>query len=503
MRVGLPEFYGPSIGFEIEQLADWLGAGRLVIKERGTATNVYKYPLDHYDKELAATAENQENPNLIDLTADYNRYYDRAGFPLRAGIEFRSSPTYLNNREASGNVEELLFMINHMEEWRIREGRRLLQEGIKSGKYAKTPSERSAEKIYLRIENWIDEYNKIAATKGYQTLLLVTPKEGKAREWCLELERRDIEEPTRYYTQINAAIPTKALHSPEMRKLFPHATIALEGEKEPDSWDFHVFRDHKKYLAYEESIYKQSLKLANDFFKKHLEGKVIKNHEDGQSRKLEKVQAFLRTMVYEIAMFSTTPNKLYELFNKGGTQVETRNIFGTLRKDTFPNGMMKFSLRTFFEELLTTEDRHALLKLGKGTIVQLCKDAVDLAKVHKGNGGESYLIGKTARTLDADKFYEYTFFGKTKKIYIDELETEIYPDPILRLTERVQPTSVIGLNKHQDRIKRAGVVEFRAPASGNHQIKATETLVQKSIERYDSFCARFNAQHSPAMSMSC
>lgn len=410
---------------------------------------------------------------------DHNRDIDLPDFPKRAGIEFRTAPVFLNKRDESANIDEFLFIIGHMDKW-ITESAMKFQNIPDHKKCSERQKEKaSKQKIYLKLEDWVDLYNKERPSE-YTEMLLTELNENE--EWYLELEMRDIGHPISYYTQINATIPTKDLNSPEVRELFPHSTETLLGEKEPDSLDFHVLRDHKNYLDYENQIYEKSLNLADEFFRNELEGKIFKDDNNEKPRKLNKVKAFLRTMVYETAMVSTTTQKLQELFSTQSS-IATSNLVDTLGKDTFPYGLKKFTLRTFFNELLTDNDRNAVLGLGKEKIIDLCKDAKALAEVGKGRDEDSYLLRRQGqRELDVDKLYNFTFTNNQAE------ET----DPMLLVMQRFIPTSPLGYNKDKTRIKKTGVVEFRAPESGNHQINDTIRRIRKYIEIYSGYSNNVN-----------
>lgn len=577
---------GPSIGFEIEELPDWSGAGQVVLRDKKNEQQKTTYLRDtaiYYDMEIISTEETADqlgHPKTINLSVDSNRYTHSTNIPLRAGIEFRHNPHFLGN-ESSADPYEMLYMMEHLEAWRRREARKL-----------SSPEARQTvcRKYILRLEDWVDEYNiekqvgylvhiifsplqsaphKSQALNAINCVLItkgqpglgdeyiienedilkerliasilkaypdetdklaaflqdvqkpgirlpannplkiynsdnyneINPKHNEAllsvnehtqnKEWCLELDSHDIKlgASTRYYTQINAAIPTRMLFSPEMRALFPLETeYRIADMEKEESTDFHVQRNHKKFMEYEADIYGQSVKLADDFFKTHLRNKIQKFSKDGsKNRKMAKVQAFLRTMVYQIAMLSISTDTLKDILSDD--QELAACWVNTIGKDRFPNGLIKFSLHGFFNELLNDSDRAALLKINKRDIMNLCSEAIEISA--KGKYDSAPLAGKI---FDVSRFYYYTF--RNKKVSQD---SEII-DPHLTATyvERFIATSNYHLKTTEigSRIKKAGVVEFRLPASKEGTITDVKELVTSSLARYTRFCDKISAERA-------
>lgn len=185
-------------------------------------------------------------------------------------------------------------------------------------------------------------------------------------------------------------------------------------------------------------------------------------------------------------MVSTSVEHLDSLFNTEELKdlsVGYRKVVDTLDKDIFPNGMMKFSMRTFFNELLDDKDREFLLSIPKKKITQLCNEAIRLA--NEGRSGTSFALED--QVFPAAKFYDYTFKGVDSVI---EGGIEKLPDPLLAVfSKKTIGTSEFG-RKKDGSIKRAGVVEFRAPEQGDTSIACTRSLAEEAVARYETFCER-------------
>ncbi len=401
------------IGFEIEHLADWAGAGWVGTLNPQTGEFFSRV---EYDEMLADT----EQDGVISLAADHNGYDDN----LKAGIEFKTAPCFLRTDGQTPLFEEQLKIIELFESWLKIKKQGLLKDT--SLQKLKLRSSKNADVLFdLDIENFLDYYNENKPTK-YQELLKSDLQEPL--KWILRLSREDLEQTTpRYSTQINASIPARMIHSQQMRDLFKrkHTYLIEDLEREPANPDFHVMQDHEAFLEYEQSVYEKAVALTETFFKQ--ERDLSKS-----TRKLEKVKAFLLKIAYEVAMVSTSTEQLMELFNADEKYVKT------IVKDLFPMGLCKFSSRTFFTEMLSDDDRKFILSIESRKLVEFCETASGLA--NNGKKQDGMIIKEISKSgsgeFPALNFIEYTLRNKRRSM-ANEL------DPVLMVMERIiKPTSI-------------------------------------------------------------
>jgi hypothetical protein len=456
------------IGFEIEHLADWAGAGWVGTLNPQTGEFFSRV---EYDEMLADT----EQDGVISLAADHNGYDDN----LKAGIEFKTAPCFLRTDGTTPLVEEQLKIIELFEGWLKIKKQELLKDT--SLQKLKLRSSKNADVFFdLSIENFLDYYNE-HKPKEYQELLKLDLQEPL--KWILRLSREDLEQTTpRYSTQINASIPARMIHSQQMRDLFKrkHTYLIENLERKPANPDFHVMQDHEAFLEYEQSVYKKAVALTEAFFKQ--ERDLSKS-----TRKLEKVKAFLLKIAYEVAMVSTSTEQLMELFS-----TTSEEYVKTIGKDLFPMGLCKFSSRTFFTEMLSDDDREFILSIQSEKLVEFCESAAELANNSKKQDG---MVIKEMSKGGSGKFPTLHFVEYTLKERYKSRANEL--DPVLMIMERIITPASIATNKHGNRDKKAGVVEFRVPEQQDHSFTQTALLVRESVQRYSEFMDRFTTNTRP------
>jgi hypothetical protein len=460
---GKVKMSGPSIGFEIEHLADLPGLGMLIVKP-ASGTKEYE---PSYNDIIADTCEIEDYPaDNIYLTPDRDGYDDKE-FKGYWGIEFKGVPNFLNHQDESVNLEELIFIVRHFHAW----VRKKCREEQKTSKKSTRQKARISHDINL--EHWMDDYNKEAQEKGFKEIFYSHSHNDKNRKWYIRLKAEDLEQDAqpRYSTQINATIPTKFLSSEEIRKLFGY-NPPFQGQNRNPSPNFSVLDDNKKFIDYEKQIFKKCLKLADEFFDRHFKEKFTKNEKSSSFRKLEKIRAFLRTITYSIAMTHIPQSKLDELFddNKAKSQ--------TIHKDIFPVFLPRFTMRDFFDHLLSDDDRRILLEIKKDKIIGLLKSVAEFDKKD------------CVPPFQIDDFYRYTFLqdDSLSKVVLIDADLLTPPDPISITLNNIFKSSPFGENKDKSREKMAGVVEFRNPEQGERTLEDTDKLVTEAKKKYEEFC---------------
>lgn len=458
----------PSSGSEIETLSDWPGFGCIYACDKTSIAtrqlihpdNLYRseivagkrqYFKDAYDLQVFETADKN-----INVTIDYNT--DSGGDKRRAGLEFVGVPTTLGDRTYNKQRAELSHMTEHFNNW-VADKRNTFREELKdqSGRV----SER--RKFHIDLEEWCDAYNAdpITKRKHYSELIMAIPEQYRDDHftWKMELEAIDLAPRVEacYYPQLNVTIPAEKMCSPEMRAIAGPSTrlrdyTIVRHEKQPVSSDFHTMKPRTDFLVYEEEVYGKSLELADNCFKAHF--------RPDQTR----IQGFIRTLSYVMALTSTPLDKLEELFSDGRTNKEAAQIAVTLVKDIFPKGMPKFTLKQFYDHMLEDEDRAALSDKER-VVKSLFNRAVAISTDPHDN--ESFYYNP--EIVNADSFCEYLFRGRKD----ETLREECSPDPVPHyLSKLITP-------QHG-----CGVVEFRDLGAKSHSLQQCRTVIEQAEARY-------------------
>lgn len=203
---------------------------------------------------------------------------------------------------------------------------------------------------------------------------------------------------------------------------------------------------------------------------------------------------FLRCMVYEIAMISTSEAYLHTLLMKQAQWIAKKHqatdpnrtrlskiyiddialeLAGTVSKTLFPY-FMKTTLAIFFKALHPYEQK--LLKdIDRDEIQDLCRRAVALANGGVGNTDihpSHFVIDHDCFMEVFDGFYNQTFNGQTV------VSGETPNDPVAWLT--VTHISTTDLSSDKNYSLPGIVVEIRRPPQGDHTASAMKVLFSSS-----------------------
>jgi len=498
-------------GPEIETLADYVGQGALGVQYTECVTGLLTFhPITKaYDNQVAHS-ENSESELCI--STDANRSEEGNHFPMRTCMEFRSGPK-------PNMTQTLLHLVQAYASWLTQQKSERRENSFVD--YAHPTRQEQMRTHYLRMSHFITYYNALQTTK--EKLQITDPKAvfhasqagpefsfsfPDSAVWVLKLDYDDLDprfNPV-FFTQHNVSIPIGCVFDQRTRNAFPlqqHFSL-LNNEKELAA-DFNESRPHSRLRNYEQSVFSSSVLLADHFSSAH----QVPNAALG-------MRDFLRGMVFELAMISTSQRYLIGLFQEEALWIATQHqkqiaiqegrpsdsilgepkssqvhaiahsLSNTLRKSLF-SYFMKTTLATFFKQLHPYE-KHLLQQISKTHIKTLCQNAVHLANGGLGNaeGHDSHFISHISSAhsfmVKFDDFYEQTFKGRA--VAANEYPT----DPMACLTDRFISPSNIGSKTLP---VFAVVVEIRQPEQGNQEYEALQFMYSANHKAHDALLTDF------------
>lgn len=472
-------------GIEVESLSDMIGMGPGCVCTVGFDGKLQvNYLHGAYDNILAFS------PTLDEfcISTDANRTDTRAKkYPPRIGFEFRSGPE-------AGMNHEVLHLLESYSTWLLAQ-KEALRSNLRDYPrgYAAATSNQQKKIHYLKFDDFIKYYNELSSSLN--KLEITLPKDVFGREkagpdfqcdfsdkafWALELKYEDlIDIQPVFGAQVNLCIPVGAVF--RVREYFKlgeeYPLVDREKEVAPV---FHECRPTVELDAYEQDIYTKAMHMADEFFLR-----------EGFHASALGAKDFLRCMLYEIAMISTSEAYLKTLLMKQAQWIAKKHqaadpnqtrlskryiddiaveLAATVSKTLFPY-FMKTTLAHFFKALHPYEQK--LLKdIDRDEIQNLCTRAVALANGGVGNtdGHPShFVIGHDCFMEVFDGFYNQTFKGQAV------VSGEIPDDPIAWLTVTHIPTTDLSAD---EQCPLPGiVVEIRRPPQGDHTALAMRALL--------------------------
>ena len=493
-------------GAEIETLADYHGQGVLgvLFEDASGKKPTFHRLTDAYDDIIAkSTIENSE----LCLSTDSNRTHHSDLYPKRTCIEFRSGPKPEDN-------EALLELVKIYSDWLI-----IKKEGLRREKfrdYSHPTRKEEGVSHFLSISEFIAFYNTRSKTEVLEETLpkeIFDPKNAgpdfqfkfpEDARWVLELTYKDLAprlDPV-FFTQYNLSIPIGLVFAPETRIAFPTSSqfplLLNEREVAPD---FNTNRPHAKIAEYERAIHHSALQIADDAFNTYSIPDAALGAKD-----------FLRGMIFELAMISTSYNYLASLFQDDALWIAEQQAQGqsnkptkrdidriavaladTVKKSIF-SYFMKATLATFFQNLHLLE-QILLRSITKNEIKSLCQAAVNLANGGVGNTKEhpSYFVPNYDSFMDVfDDFYSQTFHAA-------KVDPEKAPaDPIAFLTTRFIAPSDLGVKECP---VISVVLELRKPDQGNQKYEGILRMCKNFTKTHRQLLQGFASQEPNRQAM--